>query len=239
MIIPLVKKPGKLYKHLKKYKDAEPSSLSPWMARKIGIRYLYGEEGYSKDLKKARKYLEHAYSELQDESCMTSTFGRLLEVEEKYDEAFKYYFKAYELQKEELISECNCATGYLAHAYINGIGTNQDVELAAKLILEGIEQLKDKSSNIVIYLYSYFALLGKEGFNLETAKELLELVYPFYRYEITRPMMLKRVYIKLGIDTKKIDDVIWDCRWLGDSMNSKYYFKNRKKDIIYPAFNNY
>ena len=41
------------------------------------------------------------------------------------------------------------------------------------------------------------------------------------------------------IDTKALDDEIWECRWKGDSLNSKYYFKNKRKDIIYPAFNNY
>lgn len=239
MITPLVKKPSKNFHILRKYKNIEPGMLSPWMVRKIGIRYLYGEEGCSKDMKKARLYLEHAYKELMDESCMNSTYGRLLELEEKYDEAFKLYQHAYELQKEELIPECNCANGYLAHAYINGIGTNKNIEEAKKLIQEGISLLEDKSSNIVIYLYAYFALLNEKGFDLLKAKELLELKYPYYRYEITRPMMLKRIYQRLNIDTKALDDEIWECRWKGDSLNSKYYFKNKRKDIIYPAFNNY
>ena len=39
MTIPLVEKPNKLYKKLSKYKKTDPNLLSPWMARKIGIRY--------------------------------------------------------------------------------------------------------------------------------------------------------------------------------------------------------
>jgi tetratricopeptide (TPR) repeat protein len=105
MITPLVVKPSKYHKYLRKYRNIDPSLISPWMARKIGIRYLYGEEGYTKDLKKARLYLEHAFNNLSDESCMCSTYGRLLEIEGKNEEAFNMYLKAYEMQKDDAIAE--------------------------------------------------------------------------------------------------------------------------------------
>lgn len=239
LIIPLVSKPSKYYKYTKKYATIDPKIISPWEVRKIGIRYMYGEEGYKKNLKKARKYIESAFEQVQDESCMIATYARLFELEGNYEEAFKYYTKAYKLESEEFLPACNCANGYLAHAYINGIGTDVDLIKAKELILEGIKMSQDKSSNIVIYLYSYFALLGEKEFDLNYAKELLELRYPYYRYEITKVLMLKKILEKLNIDSTYLDKDIKDCLKYGDSLNKTYYKENRKKDIIYPSFNNY
>lgn len=239
IIGPLIERPKSIYKALKSYQKIDTATLSPWMQRRMGIRYLYGEEGYPIQIEKAGKILEHASSLEKDEFCMLSTYGRYLELHQEFEKAFEVYQEAYELQQNEFLPTCNCAVGYLAHAYLNGIGTKKDIEKAKNLILFAVAGLKERSSNIVIYLYSYFALQGDSRFDLQKSYQYLNQTYPFQRYEITRVMMLKLVARKLGKNLSQIDEQIYQCLKFGDKQNKKYYKENKNKEIIYPAFNNY
>ena len=239
LITPLMEKPKTVYKALKAYTKSDISKMSPWMKRKMGLRYLYGEEGYKVDIVKASEIITTAYTEEKDDSCMIATYARLLELTKQDNEAFIYYQKAYIAECNEIMPACNCAHGYLAHAYLNGIGTSISIDEAQKLILEGINIAKDCSSNIVIYLYTYFALQGYKHFDLLISKKYLEGKYPFCRYEITRPMMLKLVYKKLGLNTDDLDKTIKQCIKYGEKANKKYYKENKDKDLIYPSINNY
>ena len=239
IITPLIEKPKSVYKALKAFQKNDLMKLSSWMKRKMGLRYLYGEEGYKQDIVKASELITSAYCDESDDSCMIATYARLLELTEQHNEAFIHYNKAYIAECNEVMPACNCAHGYLAHAYMQGIGIEKNIEEAAKLIKLGIELSKGCSSNIVIYLYAYFALLNREGFDLNLAKQYLEGKYPFCRYEISRPMMLKLIYKRLGLDTTEIDKTIKLCIKYGEKSNKKYYKLNKDLDLIYPSLNNY
>lgn len=239
LITPLLEKPKTVMKAIKEFSKIDYHELNPWMQRKMGLRYLYGEDGYKVDIEKASEILTSAYMSENEDSCMIATYARFLEITEQYNEAFIYYQKAYISECNEILPPCNCAHGYLAHAFIQGIGIETSLEDAKKLVLEGIELSKDCSSNIVIYLYAYFALQDTEGFDILTAKTYLEGIYPFCRYEITRPMMLKLIYEKLKLNTKEIEKTIKLCLKYGDKSNKKYYKENKNNKLIYPAINNY
>lgn len=239
IIIPLCSDPLKVAKKLKKFQSKNYCPSDIWLIRRIGIMLLYGEDGFSKKPDQALTLLEHCNEMLPDDSCMSTSLGRAYELNNQFIEAFKCYNAAYVQELEELFPVCNCASGYLAHAYLNGIGTTKDEDMAKKLILDGISLLKEKSSNIVIYLYAYFALTGDKRFSLSTALNYLEYKYPFYRYEITRAMMIKIIRKKLNQSTKDNDAFIALCVKYGNKDIKNYYKENKDKDIIYPLFNNY
>ena len=239
LITPLIEKPKSTYKALKAFAKSDLGKMNTWMKRKMGLRYLYGEEGYKVDIVKASEIITAAYLEEKDDSCMIATYARLLELTNQPEQAFIHYNKAYIAECNEIMPACNCAHGYLAHAYINGIGTQKSITEAQKLIKEGISIAKDCSSNIVIYLYTYFALQNIEGFDLNTAKTYLEGKYPFCRYEITRPMMLKLIYNKIGLPTDELNKIIKESIKYGEKSNKKYYKENKDKTLIYPSINNY
>ena len=74
-----------------KHKNDDLEILDPWSKRKMGIRYLYGDDGYKQDLYKAYTYIEYAIKELPDKSCIISTLGKYYEFNGLDAHAFKEY----------------------------------------------------------------------------------------------------------------------------------------------------
>lgn len=239
LLFTLVKNPNKMIRNFKYYHKLNYKKLDPYASRKIGVMYLYGECGFPKKIKKAEEILEYTVKELNDEACMYTTLGRCYEFKNEYDKAFEMYRKAYELYKNDIFETCNCPCGYLAHAYLLGIGTEIDIDKAKELTLEGIKFYEDRSSNTVIYLYTYFALNGDERFSLELSEKYLSVKYPFYRYELSRAMYLKLVKERLNKDLTSTNELINECVKFGNRETKKYYKQNKNEKIIYPLFNNY
>lgn len=237
--ISLADNPRKYFKYFKEFKKIDPLSLDPFMARRIGVLYLYGENSFEKDCNKALEILKYAYSKSSDDSCTLSNLGRCYEINDLYEDAFAMYNASYEYIKKDVLETCNCGYGYLAHAYINGIGTKQNIEYAKELILEAILRFKNKSSNIVIYLYAYFALLGDNRFDLVKAKEFLLEKSPFYRYELSRAMYLKLVKERLNENIDEVNNLIKLCVKYGNKDTKEQYKKNKDEKIIYPFINNF
>ena len=90
------------------------------------------------------------------------------------------------------------------------------------------------SSNSVIYLYAHFALMGYDGFDLLTAKELLSSTHTFDRYEISRLIMIKQINAKLKIYDKSIDLLIKKSLKYASKDAVAYYKKNIKEKVSYP-----
>ena len=111
--------------------------------------------------------------ELEDKTCMCSTMGKFYEFKKDFTNAFNHYNQAFTIYSKENHNPCNCSVGYLAHCYYKGIGVKQDISKAQELIKNGITKMGKNSSNSVIYLYAHFSLMGYDGFELLTAKELL------------------------------------------------------------------
>lgn len=240
IILPLVPKPRVLYKHLQKYRKMDYQTINVWMRRKMAIRYLYGEEGYPQNFSIAKTLLESCLKEEPEESCLLSTYGRYLELAEQNGKAaFETYQKAFQEYEKEFMPTCNCPLGYIAHCYLQGIGVETNEVKAQEIILQAVTSHDWLSSSTVLYLYSYFAMKNIPGFDLKQAQKYLLGSNSFYRYEITRAMMLKIIDEKLGEDSTLSKQMIKDALIYGDKINKKYYNKNKKLDIIYPAFNNY
>lgn len=231
--------PKAYYKILKKYQNSKLEDLDCWSKRKMGIRYLYGECGFKQNFDLAKKYLLSALDELPDVSCMQAMMGRFHEFTKNYEEMINYYQFAHQAYLNDEYKTCNCSEGYLAHAYINGIGVLKDEEKASKLILNAINDLGGYSSGIVIYLYTFFALKNVEGFNLEYAEELLNKTHAFKRYEITRYILLKQVLNKLNKNSTYLNSFLKECLKYGDKNTKKYYKENIKKEISYPLFSEF
>lgn len=234
----LVEKPLELAK--KHHKELVNESLdSVWDIRRMGIRYLFGEFGFKQNLNIAYKYLHDAYTKEPTEPCILTIYGRCLELLGKCDEAFAIYQKAYDYYKESIHITCNCACGYLAYAYLKGIGTSIDLNKAKELILEGINKDGTLSSSIVIYLYAYLSLLGEDGFDLNKALEYLSSNFPFDRYDIVRFMYINKILQKLGQDVRYKDVDLKNCLNNQVKDYKKYYKENKDKDIIFPYYKNF
>lgn len=212
---------------------------SVWDIRRMGIRYLFGEFGFKENLNVAYKYLHEAYQKEPTEPCILTIYARCLEFLGKKEEAFVLYEQAYNYYKESIHITCNCACGYLAYAYLKGIGTNVNLEKAKELILEAINKDLGLSSSIVIYLYSYLALLGEDDFSLNDALEYLSSNFPFDRYDIVRIMFINKILKKLGLEERYLEKDIKNCLKNQIKDYSKYYKENKDKDVIFPYYKNF
>lgn len=230
----LVEEPLNYFKkHRKAFLNTIPNSI--WDMRRLGIRYLFGDYGLKKDIKKAGFYLTKAYQIDNSEPCVLTIYGRYHEFCQNYDEAFRIYQEAYKNFSKSIHITCNCAIGYLAHAYIKGIGTTVDLEKAKSLILEGIKRDGKYSTSPVIYLYSYFSLLEEEGFDLNKALEYLSSNYCFDRYDIVRYLYINKIMAKLGKEPKYTEADIKLCLKNQSKDYAKYYKDNKDLDVIYPC----
>lgn len=235
----LVEDPTKLTKLILKHQSDKIKNLDPWTKRKIGIRYLYGENGYKQDFDQAKIYLELAFKELEDKSCMCSTMGKFYEFKQDFNNAFKHYNEAFKIYNNQPFNPCNCSVGYLAHCYYKGIGVEKDTKKAKDLVLSGIYSMGKNASNSVIYLYAYFALNGEKDFDLTLAKELLSSTHTFDRYEISKFVMLKQINKKLNINDKDLDLMIKRCLKFITKDAKLYYKENIKQEISYPYFRDF
>ncbi len=235
----LVDDPSKLTKLILKHQADKIEDLDPWSKRKIGIRYLYGENGYKQDFDKAKVYLELAFKELEDKACMCSTMGKFFEFKQDFNNAFKHYNEAFKIYNNQPFNPCNCSVGYLAHCYYKGIGVEKDTKKAKDLVLSGIYSMGKNASNSVIYLYAYFALNGEKDFDLALAKELLSSTHTFDRYEISKFVMLKQINNKLNINDKDLDLMIKRCLKFITKEAKLYYKENIKQEVSYPYFRDF
>ena len=230
----LVSDPSKLTKAILQHQSDKLESLDSWSKRKIGIRYLYGENGYKQDFEKAKIYLELAFKELEDKACMCSTMGKFYEFKQDFNNAFKHYNEAFKIYNNQPYNPCNCSVGYLAHCYYKGIGVEQDIVKAKDFILSGIYAMGKNSSNSVIYLYAYFALKGFEDFDLKLAKELLSSTHTFDRYEVSKYVMLNQINRKLNVKDKELEITTKRCLKYLTVEAKKYYKDNIKLEVSYP-----
>ena len=238
-LLPLIDNPKKLNKKLKKYQLVSRELLSGWMKRRIGIKYLYGENDYPINMELSKIYLEEALNEFPNVSCYHATMGRFYEFNNNHSKAIEEYDKGYLIYTKELKPLCNCAAGYLAHAYIQGIGVEKDIEKAKQIILSSIDEAREVSCSTVIYFYAYFYLNDHPEFNGLTAKELLELSYPFDRHEISRVIYLKQVNDKLNIIDKSINKRIKDVKKGIDKKAKDYLKKSLREKVSYPYIGNF
>ncbi len=203
----------KIKKNIKKNK-----LVSYYSKRKQAIRYLYGENGFKQNLKKSLNLIKECMEEYSDDSCDYALLGRFYELSNAYSLALENYQKAYELIKDDDYPGCDCAYGYYAHALLNEIGTNKNVDYAKKIILDAIRKSNTFSCSHVVYYYAYFALQNDERFSKEKAYELLTFDYPFYRFDISRVVSLTQICKSLNRSSLKLEE-------LKKYLNKTYYNK--------------
>ena len=151
------------------------------------------------------------------------------------NKAFEIYYK-WDRYIELHNSKSTILKGMLAHCYYNGIGVEHNEALAFEIVKNAVERRGKNCDTSLILLYSYFALMGYEGFTLSRALLLFNENLPYYK-DLATIMILKRLYKKLGkkkelkIATKKELDTIKNT---GSFLLSYYspYLKNF--NIFYP-----
>lgn len=244
MLMSFTKEPKKYYKKIQKYSIAQDKLYltkgvvyqTIGSTHKLACRYLYGMYGLKPNLDKAIKYAKGCYDILGNDCCMAILYGRSLEFAKRYEEAFEVYQKANEQTKKGFKPLCQCSYGYLAHAYIKGIGTEINLERAKSLILEGIEQYQEKTDCSVLALYSYFALKREEGFLREKAIEYLSKDSSFALYDSSRYKLLTM----LDVENQKKWEKMLKTSLKYDAIIAVNYYKEHKNDeIYYPFLNNY
>ncbi len=235
-------KPKQYYSRIKKYSAEQTKNYltKPFVAlgstHKLACRYLYGMYGVKPNLDIAIKAAKSCYDMLGSDCCMAILYGRTLEFAKRYNEAFEVYLKANKQNKQAFLPFCTCSYGYLAHAYINGIGTKQNIEEAKQLVLEGIEHYQEKSDCSLLALYAYFALKQEEGFSKETAISYLCKNSSFALYDTSRYKLL------MDLDPKHLNE--WK-KMLKISLKYdailavEYYKKHQNDEVFYPFLNNY
>ena len=62
----------------------------------------------------------------------------------------KLYKEAYLKRINYFAAQCVCSDGYMAHAYLNGIGTKVDEEKAKEITLNAFNFLKKTCNNTII-----------------------------------------------------------------------------------------
>ena len=234
----LVENPKKLCSKNHKLLLNNPAQ-TVWEKRKSGIRYLFGECGFKQNIPLANQILKQCNELEPNEPCILTIYGRSEEFLGNTTLAFECYQKAYEIYKKEVNMTCNCANGYLAYAYLNGVGTDVNKEKAKELILEAMEKEEGLSACINIYHYAYLALLEEDGFDKNKALEYLSSNFPFDRYDITRALLTNKLCNKLNIEEKYSQN---DIKKILKNLNkeySKYYKLNKDKDVVYPYYKSF
>lgn len=230
----------KINKLIKKQEKASLKGHYLWSRRKVAIRYIYQEDGYKQNLPKAKKILEQCLIDFRDteiDSCLLSLFGRCLDLLNLKKDAFQYYLKAYNLIKDETDIYCDCAYGYYAYAKLLGIGTLKDEEEAKQVILEIVAKNKRYTTSHIAYLYAYFFLIGDERFDGKLARTILESNYPFYRFEISRIVILHQVTKKLKVKSPKLEELIKDLTVFPQD-DLQYFKENFDQEASLPYWRN-
>lgn len=210
-----------------------------WEKRKAGIRYLFGECGFKQNIELANKILKECNNLEPNEPCILTIYGRSEEFLGNAGLAFECYKKAYEIYQKEVHMTCNCASGYLAYAYLNGVGTEVNKELAKSLIKDAMEKEEGLSACVNIYHYAYFSLLNEDGFDKNKAIEYLSSNFPFDRYDITRALIMNKLCKSLGLEEKYNQS---DIKKILKNLNKEYtdyYNMNKNKDIVYPYYKSF
>lgn len=244
MLMSFTKEPKKYYKKIKKYSELQDKVYltkgilyqTIGSSHKLACRYLYGMYGLKPNLDKAIKYAKGCYELLSNDCCMAILYGRSLELAKRHKEAFVVYQKANEQTRQAFKPLCQCSYGYLAHAYIKGIGTEINIEKAKELILEGIEQYQEKTDCSVLALYAYFTLQKEKGFSKEKAVQYLSKDSSFALYDSSRYKLLmmldennKDKWAKMLKISLKFDAI----------MAVDYYNHHKDDEVYYPFLNNY
>lgn len=226
-----------LDKKIKKLEKKNLASTYVWSRRKTAIRYIFEENGYKQNLKLAKKIIQSCLNEFGTEPCTLTLMGRCLELAKKPNEAFNYYNQAYLDILEKTDIDCDCPYGYYAHAKIEGVGCEVNLDDAKIAIKKAIEINNVFTTSHIAYYYAYFYLLGDDNFDGEFAKKLLETNYPFYRYEISRIVLLSQICKKLNQKSNKLIELLNTLN-LFDKKEIKYYNDNINKTISKPYWKN-
>ena len=244
MLMSFTSEPQKYYKQVIKYSNIQDQKFinngvtynSIGTSHKLACRHLYGMYGLKPNLDKAIKYAKGCYDILGNDCCMAILYGRTLEMARRYSEAFEVYKKANDQTKLAFRPLCQCSYGYLAHAYIKGIGTEEDIQKAKELILEGIEQYQEKTDCSVLAIYAYFALKNEKGFSKEKAIKYLTKNSSFALYDVSRYKLLSLLDQE---NQDKWNKMIKVSLKYDAIMAVEYYKKHKDDEVFYPFLNNY
>lgn len=243
MLMSFTKEPKKYYKKIKNYSNIQDKNFinkgvtyqSIGTSHKLACRHLYGMYGLKPNLDKAIKYAKGCYDVLGNDCCMAILYGRCLEMAKRYNEAFDVYQKANEQTKQAFRPLCQCSYGYLAHAYLKGIGTEINIEKAKELVLEGIEQYQDKTDCSVLALYAYLAIKNEKGFSKEKAIKYLTKNSSFALYDVSRYKLLSI----LEPNNEKWKKMIKVSLKFDAILAVEYYKQHKDDEMFYPFLNNY
>ncbi|MCM1513999.1 MAG: hypothetical protein NC090_03330 [Anaeroplasma bactoclasticum] len=222
---------------IKKYSKRNIASLPRWGKRKMAVRFMYGENGIKQNLKKAQTLLEMEV-ESNLSSCVLALLGRDLELMKNEEDAFEFYQKAYQEIAEESHPHCDCAYGYLAHAYLEGKGVTKDIEKAKQIILSAVEKVGTGCCSHTAYYYAYFYLVGDSRFTAKMALALLESNYPFYRYDVSRLVLLKQVVEKSNYKSHKLAEIEHEIIAALDKKEQQYYDAQKDQTSSLPYWKN-
>ncbi len=229
--------PNELNKIIKKQEKKSLNSKFAWTRRKLAIRYIYKEDGYKQNLKKAKEIIESCLKDFGDDACTLSLYGICLLLSKDYNGAFYNITKSYDILKNISNPECYCAYGYLAYLHLMGYGTPENEDLAKEIILDAMNKEPIYTCSHIAFLYTYFYLKGDERFTYEKTINVLENNYPYYRYDISRIVMLSQVVNKSNIKSDKLNELLEDLNCYTKE-DLKYYKKNINKEVSLPHWRN-
>lgn len=240
-IVSLVKNPKHYNLVFNKIIKNDLSYLKPYHIRKMIIKMAYGLNCSKINYLKAMEYIREQESEKYELSCLYGLKGRMYElIENDNKQAFKNYQMAYEtFLNDKSPDKCTCAVAYMAHAYLCGIGIEQDLDKAIKLITDAINEYHDDANGNIIYLYAYLYLTDKITADYHEVLRLLRLNKSFNRYEISREVLIEQVCKKVGITNKFSVEGVKKALKYDSILAKKYHKKAIKSKYYYPFLNSY
>lgn len=230
----IVKDPSALYQSYKEFQQLVPTTAETYQYKSLGHFYLYGENEFPVNYKKAKNFIFAAYNHDKTSSCNVALLGRYYEVTKDEMNAFKCYKRAYELLENDAPTPiCMCAYGFYAHACLMGVGSPKDEETSKTVVLKAIEKYGKRCQNTVLLQYAYFAVKGDSRFLLENAKEYLVQTSKFNRYNLTREVLIKQINDKLGIETVDYQTNLANCLKYSPACDVEYYHKHKNDQAFY------
>lgn len=210
---------------------------------------LYGEL----DLKTNKRQMDKLIEEMSLNSyhpCYLTLIGRAFELLKQDNKtAYKFYKRAYEITKDHYNDYCNCSASFFAHMLYNGYCEEVNEEDSKRQAYEVIKtELKKKNycncSN-VHFLYSYFALMKVEGFDISEAIKMLEISRRDSIYDLDNIYLLMKCYEFIDVNkSSEYLGLFYKVLPQANRLQRKYYLEKMKEttlendDIIYPFLNN-
>lgn len=202
-----------------------------WAQREYYL-YVYYEKFKDKlDYNLLLNQMKELADNNSNDSCYLTSYGVLLWETDK-NKAFEIFKQSYEMILKDPIV-CGCGVAYYSYFLYNGIGCEENKELAKKIVndfyLDRTTYNRLCEDELVMYLIAYYNL--KENINLEYSYEILQKIN-LTKYDYNKYLLMSKIEKILFNEPKKETVKLMKKAYkLLPNKNKKFYL-NHEDDIF-------